>query len=172
MTQRSLKAAHRSEFKLRSWPLSLSLSLTHTQIELWIKCQAKLSLWSSAKFSVFKRPIERRYCKSRKQFKMSLPQVKETALSGSVKNSNDCCDQEDQAHSTASGPRSLTNCLTHLSPDILQRKYKCFIIYAISIISMIELFLLVFNSDNSSSKGIADILTRYVNRTQQIMWLL
>lgn len=61
------------------------------------------------------------------------------------------------------------SCTSFLSPELLQRKYKCFIIYAISIISIIELILLMFSNENSSSKNIMDVLARYVNRTQSIM---
>jgi len=60
-------------------------------------------------------------------------------------------------------------CSAFPSPELIQRKYKCFIIYAISIISIIELILLMFSNDNSSSKSVLDVLARYVNRTQTMM---
>lgn len=62
-----------------------------------------------------------------------------------------------------------SRCVPYLSPELIQRKYKCFIIYAISIVSMIELVMLLFNSDQSSSKNIMDVLARYVNRTQNVI---
>jgi len=64
---------------------------------------------------------------------------------------------------------SQGSCTAILSPELIQRKYKCFIIYAISFISIIELILLMFNSENSSSKNVVDVLARYVNRTQAMM---
>lgn len=55
------------------------------------------------------------------------------------------------------------------SPELIQRKYKCFIIYAISIVSIIELILLMLNNESGSSRSVMDVLTRYVNRTQTMM---
>jgi hypothetical protein len=55
------------------------------------------------------------------------------------------------------------------SPELIQRKYKCFIIYAISIVSIIELILIMFNNESGSSKSVLDVLTRYVNRTHTMM---
>lgn len=74
---------------------------------------------------------------------------------------------EQKASSQIEGDQG--SCSAFPSPELLQRKYKCLIIYAISFISIVELILLMFNSENSSSKSVMDVLARYVNRTQTMM---
>jgi hypothetical protein len=79
---------------------------------------------------------------------------------------------EDDQHSSAqpaNGDAETSRCLPNLTPELIQRKYKCLILYAISIVSIIELVMLLFNSDQSSSKSIMDVLGRYVNRTQNVI---
>lgn len=79
-----------------------------------------------------------------------------TLMSGERKSPNEAEDRQE-------------SCTVFPSPEVLQRKYKCLIIYAISFISIIELILLMFNSESSSSKSFMDVLARYVNRTQTMM---
>ena len=63
------------------------------------------------------------------------------------------------------------DCLTETSclADFLQKKYKCLIIYAFSIIAVVELFMILYNGENSTSGSIMDVMSRYLNRTQTLM---
>lgn len=52
--------------------------------------------------------------------------------------------------------------------DLFQKKYRCFILYAVILISVIEFFYLIFNSENVSREDYLNIISRFLNRTGSI----
>lgn len=54
--------------------------------------------------------------------------------------------------------------------NFCQQKYKCMIIYAITLVSFIELLYLIFqNNGGDSSNRIIEWMSKFVNRTNNIM---
>jgi len=67
----------------------------------------------------------------------------------------------DEACANGTGA-SKTECFM----EVFQKKYKCFIIYAFMIISLIELIYLVTSSPtNGSKEEYMNIISRFLNRT-------
>lgn len=52
--------------------------------------------------------------------------------------------------------------------DVFQRKYKCFILYAVILISICEFFYLIFTSKDISREDYVNLISRFLNRTGNV----
>lgn len=52
--------------------------------------------------------------------------------------------------------------------EVLQKKYKCFILYIIILISICEFFYLFFKSGDVTQEDFASLISKFLNRTGNV----
>jgi len=72
------------------------------------------------------------------------------------------CKMEEACVSTTGD--SKTDCFI----EIFQRKYKCFILYAVILVSVCEFFYLIFTSQDVGRDDYVNLISRFLNRTANV----